>query len=273
MAMAKIFGFERGRMMSCIFFRRFLNILFLAVIALWASGQPQSQGQTISSTGTSGTTASDSTQKTTSGSAAPLKVPKKAKKLKDQAKKALDKGDLKKAETLLNSAIAEYPDYYDAWMKLNVVYQKQNYYAHARDAVKKAIAIDGLNADPYVQLGWIEIHEKHYPDAVKAAQKAVELAPLACLEGYYINALANSKQSEWIRAEKSARSLIKIDSKHLFPQVHLILALIKAVDKDYESAINECRKYLKYAPNAADAEEVRIKIQEYEKQAKPDSPK
>jgi tetratricopeptide (TPR) repeat protein len=312
-----------------MFFRRFLNILFVAVIILWVSAQRQSQGQTMGSTGTTGTTASNSTAKLTPGSTAPIKAPKKAKQLMDQGSRALEKNELKKAETLLKSAVVEFPDYGDAWMQLGMAHQKQDHFAEARDAFKKAIAIDELNAAAYVQLGWVAIREgtlkeaegkpkakeckrieaevkvmvaegkrneaeikwkeaegvckdmerilkeaeSKWKDAVDAAEKAIKIAPLAFPETYYISALAYYSIGNSVRVEKNAETLQKLDRDHRFPQIHLILAHIKAKDQKYAAAISECRNYLKYASKAPDAEEVREKIRQYEELAKPDSPK
>jgi tetratricopeptide (TPR) repeat protein len=220
-------------------------------------------------------------------SAAPLKAPKKAKKLLDQALNAYKKEDLKKSEALFKSAIAEYPNYSEAWLQLGMLYQKQKRDPEARVALEKAIAIDKSSAAACVQLGWVAIREAteaikldpkkaeaKWKEVAEVSERAIKLSPTAFPEAYYLSALAHLNLKDAVLAERRARQMQKFDSGHQFPRTSLILAYIMMQYQDYAGAANEFRNYLNYAPQAEDADVARQKLQECErKMAKPASPK
>jgi Tfp pilus assembly protein PilF len=220
-------------------------------------------------------------------SAAPLKVTKKAKKLMDQAMKAYKKEDMKGAEALFKSAVAEYPNYTEAWLQLGLLYQKQMRDPEARVALEKAISIDKSYAAAYVQLGWIAVREageaiKKDPKKAEAkwkevaavSERAIKLYPSAFPEAYYLSALAHLNLKDAVIAEKRARSMQQADSNHKYPRTSLILGYIMMQYEDYAGAADEFRKYLRYAPRAEDADVARKKLQECEKKiVKLDPPK
>jgi tetratricopeptide (TPR) repeat protein len=201
-------------------------------------------------------------------SATSLNAPKKARKSLDQAAKAYKKEDLNEAVLLLQSAVAEYPNYAEAWFQLGVIYQKQQRYKEAHDALKQAVAADKMYIAPYVQLGWVAIRESKWREAADATDQALALDPLSFPEAYYLSALAHFNLNNRLKAEQRARQMQQFDSKHQFPRTYLILAHILAEKKDYAGAVDGFRNYLKYAPNASDAEAVRKQLQENEKLAK-----
>jgi Tfp pilus assembly protein PilF len=219
--------------------------------------------------------------------ATPLKVTKKAKKLMDQAQKAYKKEDLNESEKLFKSAIAEYPNYSEAWLQLGLLYQKQKRDPEARVALEKAIAIDKSCAAAYVQLGWIAVREASeaikkdpkkaeakWKEAAAVSERTIKLSPASFPEAYYLSALAHLNLKETVLAEKRARAMQQYDTRHLYPRTSMILAYIMMQYEEYAGAADELRNYLKYAPNADDADVARQKLQECEKKiAKAASPK
>jgi tetratricopeptide (TPR) repeat protein len=218
---------------------------------------------------------------------ASLVIPKKAKKLMDQAMKAYKKEDLKGSETLFKSAVAEYPNYSEAWLQLGLLYQKQKRDPEARIALEKAIAIDKSCAAAYVQLGWIAMREAteaikkepkkaeaKWKEVAKVSERAIKLYPSSFPEAYYLSALANLNLKDAVLAEKRARTMKQYDTGHRFPQISLILAYIMMQYEDYAGAAEEFRNYLRYAPKADDADVALKKLQECEKKmVKTASPK
>jgi tetratricopeptide (TPR) repeat protein len=197
-----------------------------------------------------------------------LNAPKKAKKQLDQATKAYKKENLNEAVSLLHSAVAEYPNYAEAWLQLGLVYQKQQRNKEAHDALKQAITADKMYIAPYVQLGWIAIRESKWQEAADAVEQALALDPLSFPEAYYLSAMAHFNLNNRVMAEKRARQMQQFDSKHQFPRTYLILAHVLAGKKDYSGAVDGFRNYLKYAPNASDVDAVRKQLQENEKLVK-----
>jgi tetratricopeptide (TPR) repeat protein len=204
----------------------------------------------------------------TAVSATSLNAPKKAKKLVDQAIKAYTKDNLRESESLLKSAIAEYPQYGEAWFQLGMVYQKLQRVSDARNSLKKAIEIDSLYVNPYVQLAWVAAREGKWQEAADITEKEIALDPILFPEALYINAMANFNLNQMELAEKRARQMQRLDPDHKFPRNYLTLAHIASAKKDPASAAENFRNYLKYAPNASDADAVRKQLQENEKLAK-----
>jgi hypothetical protein len=88
------------------------------------------------------------------------------------------------------------------------------------------------------------------------------LDPMSFPEAYYLNALANYNLNNLDLAEKRALQGLRDGPAREFPQVYLILAYIAASKNNNTGAIEGLRNYLKYAPNAADAERARSQLHE-----------
>ena len=206
--------------------------------------------------------------KGTAMSATTLLAPKKAKKSLEKAVKAFDAGKLAESETETKSAIQLYPEYAEAWAHLGFLYRKQQRNEEAREALKRAIAADEKYVNPYVQLAWVESREQKWPEAAELTEKALALDPIHLTDAHFLSALANHNLRNLELAENRAKQTVRLDTGHLFPRVHLILASIAAGRDDHNGAIMEMRNYLQYAPEAPDAQSVREKLQEEERLAK-----
>jgi tetratricopeptide (TPR) repeat protein len=204
----------------------------------------------------------------TSVSYASLLAPKKAKKLVEQATRALQKNRYDEAEALAKSAIEIYPKSAEAWYVLGQVYQTQQRYQDARDSYMKAVDADSFFVRPYIKLAWLESQTQNWQAVAERSNKALELDPIAFPETYFLNALAFYNLHDLQSAEKSARNGERLDFENQFPRMHLILANIFAIRQDTHGYIEELRNYLKVAPKAGDAVAVRSRLQETEKLAK-----
>ena len=206
--------------------------------------------------------------KGTTVSATSMLAPKAAKRLMEQAQKAYQQRKLDVFESSLESAVAMYPAYGEAWLQLGQLYRKQKRYAEAGEALKKAIAVDALYVNPYVELGWLAAGERKWQEAADVTEKAVALDAVAFPEAYYLNALANFNMDKLDVAEKSARQARQLDPSIRLPHVFLILAAISAEKNDTSSAIEGYRNYLLHSPDAPDADSARKQLQELEDLAK-----
>ena len=193
-------------------------------------------------------------------SAASLSAPKTARKLLNRAQKAFQKEKFEECEDLLKEAIAEHPKYSEAWLLRGQVYQKQRQFANAREYFEKAIETDALYVTPYLQLGWLYSLEQMWQESLDVTDKALDLDPVNFPDAYYLNALANYNLKNWDRSLKRAEQSIRRDMDHLYPKAHLILANIYSLKNDPSGARSEMMKYLKYAPNAPDAQLVRARL-------------
>jgi len=201
-------------------------------------------------------------------SVASMLAPKGARKSMEKALKAFEKEKFDEAEDLLKSAINDYPDYGEAWFNLGQVFHKQGRKQEARDAYVRSMETDKLFVRPYIGLGWLSLSERKWQEAVDFTEQALALDPITFPEVYYMSALANLQLNRLDMAEKRARQEQRLDPKHQIPQTYLILATVLARKNDTEGTIAELQDYLKYAPNAEDAAEIRSLLKKNEQLAK-----
>jgi Tfp pilus assembly protein PilF len=188
-----------------------------------------------------------------------LKTSKKAKKLFDQALKALKKENVKEGESLLKSAVAEYPDYDEAWAQLGTLYQQQKRDAEAGAALKKAISINRFNVAPYVQLGWIAIREgtaKEAESKLKTAEckKKEEESKAKATEAK--QKLEESKAKAKEGKQKDAALLLK-EAEAKLKESEL---MFKEADVKWKEAMNNAKEAEGKWKEAADITEKSIKL-------------
>jgi tetratricopeptide (TPR) repeat protein len=201
----------------------------------------------------------------TSVSATSLLAPKEAKKSMERARKAITKNKFHEAETQLKSSIQIYPQNAEALFLLGQVYLLQQRDTEARKSFEKAIEVDGFYVRPYLSLARISLVGKDWKTAAGLTDKALDLDPISFPQAYMLNALAYYYLEDMAAAEKGARKGLRLDLSNRYPQMHLLLANILSKRQDVPGSLEEMHRYLKAAPNAADAPLVRSRIQETEK--------
>ena len=95
-------------------------------------------------------------------------------------------------------------------------------------------------------------------------RRAIKLNPFEARAHFY-NAVANLNLKNVDEAEKSAREAVKLDTRHDMPKANHILGMVLYMKQDFTGAAESIRDYLKYAPNASDAETARKQVAELEK--------
>jgi tetratricopeptide (TPR) repeat protein len=94
-----------------------------------------------------------------------MNVPEGASKEFDHASEAMGQQDWNNAVTHLNRAVALYPKYVEAYTNLGAAYQHLGNAPQERQALQKAIDLDGHFAPALMNLGMLSIVEKKYPEA------------------------------------------------------------------------------------------------------------
>jgi tetratricopeptide (TPR) repeat protein len=201
-------------------------------------------------------------------SASSLLAPKAAKKALDNAAKASKRKDIGETEKYIKSALEIYPDYAQAWLEIGRIYEERKLVADARNAYKKAIAIDKLFVSPYISLAKLEANEGNWKESTDISDQALALDPINLPEGYYLNALAYYNLNKLDLAEKSVRQGLRMDLENRIPSLNIVLADILAKKKDIAGSIAALKMYLKIWPDAPDVARIRTRIQEDEKMAK-----
>jgi tetratricopeptide (TPR) repeat protein len=197
-----------------------------------------------------------------------LRAPKSAQKAVERAQKALQKSNFAESEKNLQMAVGIYPDYAFAWLTLGRVYQQQARNEEARKAYSAAIAADDKYVNSYIGLAQLAGIERKWKEMADITDRALALDPLDLPEGYYYNSLAYYNLKKLDIAERSAWKAQGLDGLHRYPLVHLMLANMLERKQDSTGAIDQLQKYLKFAPQAKDAEQVRARLEELQKSAK-----
>ena len=188
------------------------------------------------------------------------------------ARKAYEKGleDTKKkkwadAEKDLSKSVELYPKYAVAWYELGRVYQQLNRLDEANHAHLEAIKIDSKYISPYAELATMAAAGQKWSDVEQYTSQMLKLNPFVSPEIYFYNAVGNYNLKNLELAERRARDGIKSDTPHRVPRLNHLLGVILMQKQEYKEAAENMRLFLKYSPNAKDADTVKQQLAEMEK--------
>jgi len=200
-----------------------------------------------------------------------LNAPKDAKKAYDKGHHAIENHKLPEAQQELEKAVQLHPRYAAAWLDLGWVYVQQNQLDKARHAFQEARSADGMFVPAYVGLASLAVRESRWTEAAELSARATQLDGVSFPAAFYYNSLANYRLGNLEQAERSARKAETLGAQRSFPQVSLLLGVMLANRRDYINAADQFRSYLKAAPTAPNADQVRQRLAEVEKLGAADS--
>jgi Flp pilus assembly protein TadD len=189
-------------------------------------------------------------------SARDLTIPKKAREAMVRGiSLANDKLDYKGSIEQFQRAIKEFPDYYEAYFQIGLVYEKLEDTAKAEENMRKSIDVSKRKfTDALSALAFLYSGEKRFADAEPVAREAVALNPnLWDAQLELARALHGLERSE--EAETSALSVLRL--KPDFVQIHLLLANIHLKMRNYQALLQDLDNYLKAAPDTPEAVQAR----------------
>jgi tetratricopeptide (TPR) repeat protein len=194
-----------------------------------------------------------------------LNAPKEAKKSFEKGQKTLQQKNPKHAEAAkeLEKAVQIYPEFAAAWYLLGECRLAMKNETGAREAFEKSLAADAKYTNPYLQLALLDLRASRWKEAAEITGRLSQLNPYLP-QAYYFNAIANFNLGRMDLAEKSVRSSMDRAEGGRFPRAHHLLGAILARQGNYASAADEFRQYLKLAPNAAEADQLRRQLSEWE---------
>ena len=199
-----------------------------------------------------------------------LSMPKKARDafLKGQGL-LVEKQDSKGSIALFQRAIAEVPDYYEAYHLMGVAYAQNGQPAEAESAYQRAIDLsDGQFAGPYVSLAGLLCDLKRFADAAKFARKGLEVDANEWQAHYHLGR-ALYGLNQLADAEKSFGEVVL--RRPAYPDVHLLFANIHMRKKDYPALLKDLDRYLELAPNgpaSPSVREMKASVEKHMSQAK-----
>ncbi|HYL35978.1 MAG TPA: tetratricopeptide repeat protein [Bryobacteraceae bacterium] len=200
-------------------------------------------------------------------------APKDAKKALEKARNDTVKQKWQDAQKELEKAVAIYPKYAAAWLALGNVQQQQKNLEGARQSYAQALAADSKFVSPYLELASISAGEQKWPDVADQTDRLLRLNPVDFPQAWFLNAMANYYLGKKEVAEKSAREGVSRDPGHRIPRLNYVLGILLAQKQDYAASAENLRDYMRYAPHAADLDEVKKQLAEVEKALGPEAKK
>ena len=192
------------------------------------------------------------------------------------AQKALEKGRADEAkqkwpdaEKEFQKAVTIYPRYAAAWLELGNVQRQQKNSEEARKSYAQSLAADSKFVSPYLQLAVMAAGEQKWQEVVDDTDRLLHLNPVDFPQAWMFNATANYYLGKKDEAEKSAREGISRDPAHRYPRMNYLLGVLLSQKLEFAASAENIREYLKYAPNAPDADQIRKQLAEVEKAAGP----
>ena len=184
-------------------------------------------------------------------------APKNAQKDYQKSLQLIQKGKFEEAEARLQNATELYPKYAIAWHELGQLQQKNGRSKEARKSYEAAIAADSKFVSPYQQLALLAAQEGNWEDAAKFSKEVITLDPVEYPASLWYNAVANYNLKRAAEAEKSIKDLLKLDTRHKFPDAENMMAQLLLDKGNYSEAAGHLRSYLTLVPNAKNADNLK----------------
>ena len=175
------------------------------------------------------------------------------------------KGKREDARKSLEKATSIYPKYAVAWFELGKLQLVQNDPPAARTSFEAAIRADARFAPPYVALAVIEGTAKEWPQLEETTARAIALDPYGSPQMYFYNAVARYSQNDLEGAEKNAREAERLDKNREIAGVWRLPGSILADLRDFAGAAEQFRTYLALVPHAANAADIRARLDRVER--------
>jgi eukaryotic-like serine/threonine-protein kinase len=164
-------------------------------------------------------------------------------------------GEVKKGIEYFNQAISLDPDFALAYAGLAdsylvlpqfVEYRQSEFLPKAKDATRKALALDDTLAEAYASLANIKEYEWDFPASEKDFKRAIELNPnYPTAHFWYSNLLAMMGRMEESQAEM--KRALELDPLSLV--INVVQALTYLQFKETDKAIEQARKAVELDPN------------------------
>ena len=192
-------------------------------------------------------------------------APKEARRAYEKGLDGMKKKKWADAERDLSKSVQLYPKYAVAWYELGRTYQQQKKLDEANHAHLEAIKIDSKFISPYGELATMAAVQQKWDDVDQYTSQMLRLNPYVVPEIYFYSAVANYNLQKLDLAERRAREAAKADAQHRIPRINHLLGAILADKHDYKGAAESLQIYLKYSPDAKDADAVKQQLAEIEK--------
>lgn len=172
--------------------------------------------------------------------------------------KALEAQNLSEVGSHLEAVVAFAPKAPQAWHALGVIDDKLNKQAEAHTAYEHAIATDPKLLPPYVTLTRLCIKTKDWNCAAKTAGALIKVDSKHLYPEIYLHqAVARYELKDLKGAQESAEEAIRFDPKYAHPRTEYVLGRIFEAEGDIAGAKQHMAKYLQLEAAPQDVDLVR----------------
>lgn len=195
-------------------------------------------------------------------------VPETAKAAYERAVKEIERagGDKDSALAELKRAVEIFPTYYMALELLGTEYVRRGQFEPARDALLKAVEVNPRGHKSLFALGVAQYNLKRRPEAAESLRRSVELNPSSLNSQLWLG-IVLFKDGKAAEAEPHLKRAHELGEKRV-PDVHMYLAQLYSETRRYAQAADELEHFLREAPQARDAENIRKLIRQLREKAR-----
>lgn len=199
-------------------------------------------------------------------------IPKDARKAYEKGVKraAEDKPD--EAVQLFEQALKIYPEYLHALNKLGEQMARQGKFAESQTAYERAVAVNPKFALAQINLGILLVSQKRFDDAIQSLESGNRLDDSYPMSHLNLGlAFLLKPEPNYERAEKELLRTVDL-GKADFAQARLYLFNLYKRRSAWDKAVGQLEAYLKEAPLAQNAEEVRQMLSKLKKMISQNQP-
>jgi Flp pilus assembly protein TadD len=184
-------------------------------------------------------------------------IPRRAKSSFESALKAIDARKYDEAISDFQASVAAVPKFAGGWHALGVVYDTKEMLADARAAYNHAIEADPKQMPSYVTLTRLCVKTKDWQCAIENSDILIKLDGKHIYPEIYLHrAVAQYELKNLAAAQESAQEAIRLDAKHKWPRAEYVLGRVLEAKGDINGARDHMKTYLELQPTAKDAEDV-----------------
>jgi tetratricopeptide (TPR) repeat protein len=192
-------------------------------------------------------------------------VPESARKDYFKGLEEKQKGKMDSARDKFQKAVAEYPEYAEAWLELGRVQSAQNDPAAAKESFQKSIAAESNSLPAYQELAQIAAKGKQWQDLANITDQMLKIDSHTYPEFWFYNGVSKYYLGKVDEAQNSVTQGIKLDGAHRIPKMEYVLGVIMMQKGDNTSAAEHFHKFLALAPNSPEAADTQKKLEVVEK--------
>ena len=179
----------------------------------------------------------------------------------NNAQKLVQKKNWPAAERELRTVVRLAPKFTRGWNALGVVCSNQDKPAEARDAFQHVVELDSKSLDALLDVARESIAADDWKTAEKSAAALIERDTKQRYPEIYLHqATARYYLNDLEGADASARNGIRLDRRREVPRIEYVLGVILEARGDYTGAREHMSQYLALDSKAADAAEVRARM-------------